>query len=130
MGKKFELQTYHNYYHTKRMDIYQAIVIYRAPSSGSENRSQRCFKTLEGASKWMKEHFEGWAEDLNYPEEWDEEDMKSPFPSNEIFSVENLLANLEKNKKSYYTIPVWGPESEYEAQVPVEYHIIKTKLYE
>lgn len=116
------------------MDIYEFVVIYRSPSSGGERRCQCCFKTLEGASKWMLHHFEEWAKDMNYPEDWDEEDMKCPFPTKEIaeqlFSVENLLANIEKNRKSYYTIPVWGPESEFEAQVPIEYQIIKTKLYE
>jgi hypothetical protein len=111
-------------------EIYMTTVGYRTPSSGSESRIHACFKSLEGASKWLMEHFTAWAEDLSYPLMWDEEDMKCPFPDKSIFSVENLVANLEKNEKSFHYYSLWGPYSEYEAQAPMEYFITKTKLHD
>lgn len=109
-------------------DAYLVIVIDRAPSSGSENRCQKVFYSLEGASAWLINQHEAFAEDYNYPEEWDEEDMGCAFPGKEIFSIENLKENLEKNKKTYYDKPIWGPYSQYCCHAPTEYFIKGIKI--
>ena len=74
---------------------------------------------------------DGYAEERDYPEDWDTEDMNgAQWPSHEIFSIENLTKQLEKNEKNFgYDTPIWGPESNYEAQAPIEFFIKKTVVY-
>ena len=107
---------------------YIAIIIERAPSSGAENRSQRVFLSLEGASAWLMEQFESYGEDWYYPAEWDEEDMGCTFPEKEIFSVEALKENIATNDVAYFDKPIWGPQSEYQGQAPIEFFIKKIKI--
>ena len=108
---------------------YLVIVIDRAPSSGAEHRSQHIFLSLAGASAWLQKQHDGYAEDLYYPEEWDEEDFGCPFPESSIFSVECLKDNLATNELAYYDKPIWGPYSKYQGQVPLEYYIKKVKIH-
>ena len=107
---------------------YLAIIIDRAPSSGAEHRSQQVFLSLEGASAWLMKQFEGYGEDWYYPDEWDEEDMGCTFPEKEIFSVDALKANLATNDVAFYDKAIWGPYSQYQGQVPIEFFIKKIKI--
>ena len=107
---------------------YMVIVIERTCSSGAEHRIQRVFLSLEGASAWLMKQHETFAEDWYYPEEWDEEDFGCPFPESSIFSVELLKENLATNEVAYYDKPIWGPYSQYQGQVPLEYYIKKVKI--
>lgn len=107
---------------------YLAIIIERAPSSGGESRSQQVFLSLEGASAWLMKQFECYGEDWYYPDEWDEEDMGCPFPDKNIFNVDALKANLATNDVAFYDKAIWGPQSEYQGQAPIEFFIKKIKI--
>ena len=108
---------------------YLVIVIERAPSSGAEQRSQAIFLSLEGAVEWLKKQHEAYAEDYYYPDEWDEEDFGCPFPESSMFTVDLLKENLATNEVAYYDKHIWGPYSEYQGQVPLEYFIKKVKIH-
>lgn len=112
------------------MYIYIGSAIFN-DNSGTHFQNDMAFKTLQGVSEWMKENFREHAEMMNYPEDWDGEDMGCSFPDrNEIFSLENLLANLEKNKEQQLQFAIWGPESKHESCIPWKYTIQKLKLHE
>jgi hypothetical protein len=110
---------------------YMVEVIFRAHSSGAETKVTGVCLSLKGASEWLMRNFEGYAVDMNYPEDWDVDDMKgAEFPDKSIFSEENLKKILETNKKKWYDAAIWGPESIYEAQVPTEFFIKEIPIYE
>ena len=110
---------------------YMVEVIYRAHSSGSESKVTAVCLSLKGASEWLTRQFEGYSADMNYPEDWDSDDMNgAKFPDTSIFSEENLKKVLETNKKKWYDAAIWGPESIYEAQVPTEFFIKEIRIYE
>ena len=104
-------------------------VIERAHSTGSESRRDKVFLSIEGASSYLMDYFHGWCEDHNYPEDWDEEDMDASLPFKEMFSVEILLAYLDQQKKHrWHKDPIWGPESAFEAQRPIEFFLAPIKI--
>lgn len=110
---------------------YLVKIVERAHSSGSEHWYERTFLSLEGASKYLQQYLKDIAADFDYPESWEVADMGGcEFPSGEIFAVEKLQEHLEKEKKNMgYDSPIWGPESEYEAQRPREIFLKPTQVW-
>ena len=113
------------------INAYLVKIVERAHSSGAEHWYERTFLSLEGASKYLQQYLKDIAEDFDYPEDWDVEDMGgAEFPGPEIFSVEKLQEHLTKEKKNFgYDSPIWGPESEYEAQAPREVFLKPTQVW-
>lgn len=111
---------------------YLVTTIYRAHSSGSESRYDQVCLTLAGASKVLQKFYDDWCTDYNYPEDWDQEDMHVPFPSRDIFSVAALEKAATKLHpgKLWKSVELWGPESDWEAQKPVEILLKLVHLYE
>ena len=111
-------------------NAYLVKIVERAHSSGCEHWYETTFLSLEGASQYIQKYLAGLAIDYNYPEDWDVKDMGCEFPSSDIFTVQKLKEHLETEKKNMgYDSPIWGPESEYEAQRPREIFVKKTKIY-
>lgn len=113
------------------ISAYLVKIVYRAHSTGSEQWVEQTCLSLEGASKFMTKQLSCIAEDYNYPEEWDKDDMSgAEWPSDDIFSVENLKIQLKKNEKYFgYDTAIWGPYSLYEAQSPIEFFLKMTTIY-
>ena len=102
--------------------VYLVTSIFRAHSSGSESRHDQVCHSLEGVSKVLLKFYDNWCLDYNYPEEWDQEDMHVPFPSRQTFSlaaIQKVSARLHPGKL-WKQVELWGPESDFEAQKPVE----------
>lgn len=114
----------------KPINAYLVKIVERAHSSGAEQWYEKTFLSLEGASKYLQDYLEGLKVDYDFPEDWDVEDMGCEFPGPEIFSVEKLREHLEKEKKNFgYDSPIWGPESDYEAQRPRELFLKPTEVW-
>lgn len=120
------------------MSGYLVSTLYRAHSSGWGERMEKVFTTLEKAAQYMKECYEDYLQDSNYPEDWDhsdmftDESMKTPHPpptkemGDTLFSTDSIRKFLE-DKKRYHDI-LYGPWSDYECQIPFEITIKKVEI--
>ena len=118
--------------------IINVSILYRAPSSGWGDPCTKSFSTLEKASQYLIQQFNSYLEFYNYPEDWDAEDMftaedrktQAPVPTEEmgqtLFSVDSLR-NFLADKKRWHNI-IYGPYSDYEFQIPVEFTVYETVL--
>lgn len=115
----------------KQTNAYLVKICERSPSSGSEYWYEATCLSLEGASHYLNSLLNALALDYNYPEDWDKKDMGGvDWPSPDLFSVENLMKQLEVNKKNCgHDTPIWGPESDSQVQVPLEFFIKTTVVY-
>lgn len=122
----------------KMSTILNVSILYRAHSSGWGDPYTKSFTTLEKASEYLIKEFNAYLHDNFYPEEWDAEDMftgedrktQAPVPTEEmgrtLFSV-NSLKNFLAEKKRWNNI-IYGPYSDYECQIPVEFTVYETAL--
>jgi hypothetical protein len=120
------------------MSGYLVSSIYRAHSSGWGERIEKIFTSLEKASQYMKECYNDYLLDCNYPEEWEQSDMftdenmKTPHPpptkemGDILFSTDSVSKFLEDTKR-YHDI-IYGPWSDFECQVPFEITIKKISI--
>jgi hypothetical protein len=118
--------------------ILNVSILYRAHSSGSGEPHIKSFSTLEKASNYLIAEFHAYLQDLYYPEEWDSETMfvdetcetPAPAPNGEmaltLFSVDALKTFLADKKR--YGAMIYGPYSEFEVQIPVEFNLYVTEL--
>lgn len=118
--------------------IINVTILYRAHSSGCGEPYTKSFSTLEKASAYLMEEFNGYLKDRYYPEEWEADDMftdesqkvSAPVPTEEmgktLFSADALKKFLA-DKKRFDNI-LYGPYSVYEAQIPVEFTVYETEL--
>lgn len=118
--------------------ILNVSILYRAHSSGSGEPHIKSFSTLEKASTYLISEFHGYLQDRYYPEEWEpthmfvDETCKTPAPvptpemAYTLFSVDALKTFLA-DKKRYGAI-IYGPYSEWEVQIPVEFNLYATEL--
>jgi hypothetical protein len=118
--------------------IINVSILYRAHSSGWGNPYTKSFSSLEKASAYLIEQFNEYRAEKNYPEEWEADDMftdstmknSAPAPTEEmaktLFSVDALRKFLE-DKYRWHNI-IYGPFSDYEQQIPVEFTVYETTL--
>jgi hypothetical protein len=113
------------------MMIYTVESITRAHSTGSENKVAKIFLTLEAASDWLKFDLECICQDYMWPDSWDAEEMGGAAPpTSDLFNVSRLKLLLAQRKNPSESVLVWGPESNFELQRPVEIRILEMKMEE
>lgn len=90
--------------------------IYRAPSSGNEQRTVKSFTTLKEAAEYIHEvWYDFYCESNGYPCDWEEENM-GPFPKKSEFTLEAIQSKLKNKKK----LMIFGPFNKWHQLTPDE----------
>lgn len=120
------------------MKIYTVSCLYRAHSSGWGDPYVKSFSSLEKASEYLLQEFRAYMADMNYPEDWDADDMftdesrKTPAPAPTLemakilFSVDSLERFLNDTKR--YSNILYGVWSDFECQNPFEIEFYESEL--
>ncbi len=120
------------------MPGYLVTYVYRAHSSGWGEPVEKIFTSLEKASKYLLDLFNGYVDDFG-DENWDETDMfadqemttPAPVPTKSmgeiLFSVDALKEFLVVAKRTYDNT-IYGPWSDFECQIPFEIKIKEIEI--